>query len=435
MDTLAIVLLAIMLVAVLFAKGIRISIIVIFNGIWFVMCLLRKLNLCNYYDIDTKAYWIVVLGVFMFDVGYFAMHKNQSHQHQSETILYQYDSSMINQPLLFIVMIVHTVINTIYALRMIPYILSGYSLGNIRAIFQGYDDSANFYTGQGMHRAWSYFVSPWVTVLTCVIIYTLLSKKRLKPSFYLLYLVDMVAYLLYTASRATVFNVMVFAFVYFIVFFDNIDKSTRRKVYLGIAIILLIVLLLTSMSFANRSVSIYSAYRGLGSLYVYASGPISLLDEFVKEAEKNNYHTYGAVFVYPIIRIINAFRIVLGMGKSDICVYVEKILEQKEIFRFIAPGVYFNAYGTIFYEFYLDFRWLGIVIGCLLYGGMSQRVEEHWFKDRVSDRLMIFGGVFSLSFVYSIVRWHFSFMPYVLCFLYVLFICNNIKFTIGGKKL
>ncbi|WP_022778692.1 O-antigen polymerase [Butyrivibrio sp. AE3009] len=431
MELLAIAILGVHFIVVLTLSRFRINMIVSFNGMWFIMALLRWLNLCNFYEIEIRTYWILVLGVVCFNIGYILLFRLRGISFVGIKIE---SRSVVNEPILFGVMIVHTVINIIYASRMVPFILSGYSLGQIRAIFQGYDDSVRFYTGQGMHRAWSYFVSPWIMVFTCVIIYSLFSKRRFRISVYVLYIVDMVAYMLYTASRATIFNIMIFAFVYFFVYFDEINQKKKFYFYIAIFMILAIVLILTYMSFGNRKVGVYKAFKGLGSLYVYASGPISLLDMFIKDADKREITTYGAAAFYPIIRIINAFRVVLGMKKSDICLFVEKILNQKEVFRYVAPKVYFNAYGTLFYELYLDFRWVGIIVGCIFYGGMTYRIEQVWFKRKDSERKMILGGLFAVSFVYSIVRWHFSFMPYILCFIYAFFLCNRIKFTITNNS-
>lgn len=417
----------------MFLFGSKYKMMFLFHGIWSTVLLLHYINLCSYNPVSDKAYVLVLIGTLAFDFGYIIKEHicfaygggGKINSHKTDMI------ESINISLLILLMIIHMVLSIYNAYHAKQLLDTGFLYNQMRQIFQGYIET-DFRT-HSLLVTYTYFSAPLMYAITCVVINSFFKEKKLKWYYYVIYCLDLLCYFFYTSGRSMIFFALVLLVFYLIFYKSNISYELKRKIVCLAIFLLVIVLLVTIYIFSNVNFTMFRGRFGLGSLYVYGSGPISLLDIYIKEVDKSDIQTFGLVFLNPIHQTLNAILGFLGFGKTDLYMSIEELLNYKETFHRIAPNVNLNAYGTLFYDFYLDFREMGVFLGCFLYGVMSNVIEWKLYR-KASEKDMLIGGMYLFSFVQCICRWNFYTIVYCLSFVYILLLCIPIRIRLYNDK-
>lgn len=155
--------------------------------------------------------------------------------------------------------------------------------------------------------------------------------------------------------------------------------------------------------------------------------PTSLFEYWKKVVDDQNVHGYGLGslngFVYPV------FYFLKNIFKIPIPEYVEAIhtiANDTESFVWASNTVTANAYVSIYWYFYMDFRYIGILAGMLLVGYFSERTyrDTLYYKGAKNFSIYCF---FLHMVIFSIVRMPFTIVSSALGFLFVAFILYKKK--------
>lgn len=155
--------------------------------------------------------------------------------------------------------------------------------------------------------------------------------------------------------------------------------------------------------------------------------PTSLFEYWKKVVDDQKVHGYGLGslngFVYPV------FYFLKNIFKIPIPEYVEAIhtiANDTESFVWASNTVTANAYVSIYWYFYMDFRYIGILAGMLLVGYFSERTyrDTLYYKGAKNFSIYCF---FLHMVIFSIVRMPFTIVSSALGFLFVAFILYKKK--------
>jgi oligosaccharide repeat unit polymerase len=155
------------------------------------------------------------------------------------------------------------------------------------------------------------------------------------------------------------------------------------------------------------AIVVFTLARGnslLFEAYTYLSVPVPLLAHWTSAVDDMNIQTFGGSFFYGILTLL--FRLSEAAGHpigSDVSMAVAL---PQEYWVELLPGRYFNAFVTMFYYFFLDFRWVGVVAGGVAWGLIGQSAYRRMWTS--SLRATFFGLLMLQVAIMTFVRWEFS---------------------------
>ncbi len=172
--------------------------------------------------------------------------------------------------------------------------------------------------------------------------------------------------------------------------------------------------------------------RGLGmldNLWTDFALPTSLFEYWKAEVDKENTVGYGLAslngFVYPFFYFLkNVFGIPIPMFVQSIY----DLVGATDSFVWASNRVIANAYVSAYWYLYLDFRYLGIVIGMFLMGYFSEKNYQNMLRNQ-SGRNFVVYSFFVQMIIFSIVRIPFTVVSTALGFLYALLLFKKCKET------
>lgn len=379
----------------------------LFHFLWLVIMLTYSLKLYDLYDVSNFAVLLILLGNIFFFAGAFARRrfkyrriiffKNQRLERD-----FSYRSIMI-------VIIIHLLTSIYFSFRTISFLKQGYAYGFIRNIYQGYTE-ISFTLNQAEDILRNWVSLPLGTVIPAVVVASLLQKKSYKCC-YILFIIDEVLYMFYSQHRAA----LAFIGVYFVIVIANrwstVDNKIKiRIIWLSFLSIVSIVLV------SNSRFNVGDSSIGR-TVYRYICGCIPFFDIKIKEAELYNYQTYGLSFLYGIVTPIESLLGVTPFGKTPFYLWVDSIMLSKEKWIRIGDRTFMNAYATIFYDFYLDFKTPGVCLGSMFFGYMIENAYKRFANFNNTKDLAI-SLTYSVAIVMSMVRWQFGSASFFMAFIY-----------------
>jgi oligosaccharide repeat unit polymerase len=155
------------------------------------------------------------------------------------------------------------------------------------------------------------------------------------------------------------------------------------------------------------AIVVFTLARGnslLFEAYTYLSVPVPLLAHWTSVVDNMGIQTFGGSFFYGIVTLLFRLSEIVGhpIG-SDVSMAVAL---PQEYWVELLPGRYFNAFVTMFYYFFLDFRWIGVVAGGVAWGLIGQSAYRRMWTS--SLRATFFGLLMLQVAIMAFVRWEFS---------------------------
>jgi oligosaccharide repeat unit polymerase len=222
-----------------------------------------------------------------------------------------------------------------------------------------------------------YFVGPAQVVLLPLAILFTFNKTRKR--FSLIVYLCVVSGIISSGGRITLLYSIAQMIAVAFYFKVNISKKAKRNIVIASIALLIAIIILTNLR--TRS--------GLWfSIYSYFSAPVVMLSEYMRVADSMKIQTFGGATLYPFMYIANAVTDVLGMNIKYLnnLVYYVGLPQRQWIELF--PGRAYNAFCSMFYFFYLDFRYVGVIVVSFIYGGVTSYVYKKSFKERSQKYLL-----------------------------------------------
>lgn len=329
--------------------------IFIFCGIWILICTFALLGLYDFKSYSHTVIKIVLCGVICFALGNFFVGGINVGKQAGPT-LNSRESLGLNMYLLnFILLLVciGSILSLYYSFRAF---LSGMTYLEVRGSLLKYNDK-QIISNSFVSSFINYFCGPAKTVLLPMAIIFLFNKTHRR--FCLIAFLCAFAGVVSSGGRITILYTVVQLVAAVVYYGIQISKKVKRNIRKAVVVMIGALIVLTNL---RTSSGIWF------SVYAYFSVPVALLSEFIEIADSTHFYAYGGATLYPFLYIANVVTDTLGMNikyLNDLIYYVG-LPQEKWIELF--PGRVYNAFCSLFYFFYLDFRTVGIAIFSFIYG-------------------------------------------------------------------
>lgn len=225
-----------------------------------------------------------------------------------------------------------------------------------------------------------------------------------------------------TANRSGFLLLFIYILIVGLIFIRNSrslsfknNRLLKRYKYLLLAIVIIasLVLVITTIS---RGVDLST------NIYLNLAIPPRMFEIWSKTVQEVELHGYGEAslmgFLLPIKYIFNN---ILKIWDATNINAVYNMIQLTDV-QWVWPGpkITANAYVSMFWNLYTDFRYGGILVGSFLYGTIS--AQSFWNAIRTNNPRML--SVFCLilySVLYSFVRFQFSDSRFVLAIIFISF--------------
>ena len=225
-----------------------------------------------------------------------------------------------------------------------------------------------------------------------------------------------------TANRSGFLLLFIYILIVGLIFIRNSrslsfknNRLLKRYKYLLLAIVIIasLVLVITTIS---RGVDLST------NIYLNLTIPPRMFEIWSKTVQEVELHGYGEAslmgFLFPIKYIFNN---ILKIWDATNINAVYNMIQLTDV-QWVWPGpkITANAYVSMFWNLYTDFRYGGILVGSFLYGTIS--AQSFWNAIRTNNPRML--SVFCLilySVLYSFVRFQFSDSRFVLAIIFISF--------------
>lgn len=380
----ALTLLAMALIIALLNRG-------IFNPISITLALLAlssglaSLHLYGLYEYDPIATTIIIVGgvsVFFGSLLTLAVGAKR----QQGVVVADDQDGLVRYGRLNLALALSIAILLVTRWQQLELLASGGSLADVRNAFLGYGGS-----DAAVDLVDRVFVGPVVTVALPVFLWSLLRRKA-TPSFVILFVAAGALNQVTSGGR--------FIFLYAgVMILALLAKSGNLHLRTARARIIL--------AFLALGVAVFTLARGnelFFEAYTYFAIPVPLLAHWAADVESTGILTLGASFFYGgltlLFRLSEILGMPLGAGVSA------AVALPQDYWVELLPDRPFNAFVTMFYYFFLDFRWVGVVLGGFAWGALGQ-----WSYGRTWNsglRATLFGLLMLQVAMMSFVRWEFT---------------------------
>ena len=347
--------------------------ITFFSGLWAIIALLASLQLFGFAGYSEDAIFIVLLGIIGFGAGCLLAEAAYSRigSKLPNTRERQIAAPHFNMPMLRSILILVCVGQAVSLFTALLSFAQGASYVDIRGARLGYSDD-QFFSNPIISVYVNYFCGPALTMLIPVSITLWFSGRHRR--FCILVLLCALAGVVSSGGRITLVYAaiqLVAALLYFKV---DIPAKVKNRVLVAIALGLVAVIILT----LTRSGTSF-----LESAYSYFTIPVGLLSTFSEYVDATGFQSFGGAFLYPLFYVANAVTQLFGIEIDylvDLVSYVA--LPQETWVGGLFPGRSYNAFSSIFYFFYLDFREPGVFALSLVYGVLMSIAYRKSYYER-----------------------------------------------------
>ena len=362
--------------------------VIVFTSLWLFICTLASLRLYGFTGYSEKTIGYIACGSVAFSLGAFSSTlvnkqttKQTRYAHLRGKTL-QTDDSNQQQHLCFkfleIILALACVGNALSFFSSLNAFRSGASYMEVRGSRLGYNDEQAF-SNPIVGLFVNYFCGPAMTVLIPVAIVFLFKKQHRKFS-----LIVFLCVLMNTVSsggRISIIYIALQLIATFLYYRRTISTKTKRTVTIAVIAGIVALFILTSLR-TNQNFS--------QAIYAYFTVPVGLFSYYTSIVDINNFESFGAATFYPPFYVLASVATFFGAKTSflDNLIYYVGLPQETWTSTLFPTGSY-NAFCSLFYFFYLDFRIVGIVLFSLLYGFMSGYVYKKQ-RTRTNDTWFIF---------------------------------------------
>lgn len=389
----------------------------VFCFYWAAIIFLASLELFGMIKVSSRTYFIIFIGGLGYIIGYLL-----SKNYRSVRITIQkkrlrqidFQEYEIRYKLVYGAMFVVCAFYLYSLIKIILFLRAGTDYGAIRTMMLhgGEDGIERLYTN--LETLFSqYIVVP--SVFICVPL-SLISVVRgeAKKSFVALTFFDLILYVICTGSRIILASLIV-QIVYLMIIYKvtvpkRVTKWLKRIILIGVIAIIIITLMRRSEYWEKINYTIYQSY------YSYSCLCVPLLDTWLDIIDANNFITYGLASLKPLLSIPDVIFRQFGISNLDIYYYTVGILNSTEDYFWVFDNKNYNAFVTLFFYFYLDFREIGVFLGSLLYGGFCGKHYRSVTRNNNMRNVLLFLLLLQ-GFTKMLVRWEFSINNYLIAFI------------------
>ena len=401
----------------------------VFFLIWGFAIAGAKMQLYNIYEVSDETYTIVFIGLLSFFIGYmvidiffikkFTPRNNLNFENFKKTNPNNFNLNL-NYKYIYVFAFCALIFFGSSAIKALQILIDGNTFHYIRTI-----SSDDVLAGSPIIRSLrAYIFVPGLSILIIISAIDLIVGKKDKKLFLLTFIISLLQ-TLSTGGRITFLNFIFYIILSRLIFNRKIKINKKTKIIINISTVIIIFLFI----FISKSRGITSL---TSSLYFYLSGAFPHLDYRLGVIDAMEYQTYGFAALNGLFTSI--FFILKNLGITNYPVLFQETVQYINVENFVSIGqnVYFNAFVTPFFYFYLDGRYIGVILGSFLYGIIASLSYNNMKRNLTLKHILLFMIVIQ-GLATSIIRFQFIDMAYFLSFVYVLFLFRKRRIKIKLK--
>ncbi len=392
----------------------------LFCGLWSFICVLSSFRLYGMYTFSNRPYIIILIGFIGFCFGYLAclIKRRKIIIRFWRKKDYGRCEYFIDEKLLLICSAITTFFYAIITVRVLSIMSTGLSASAIRGLY--FEASDMTYGSALFAQISAFIINPMMLALIPVNVIYFLQKMRLNI-INILFLINLALYCTITFGRIIIVNTIVSLIIGTLIMGLSLEKEVKRKLIrtfikyiLPFCVILFVVIYnISNMRQSEKSDPILFGEQ----FYSYLTVVIPLMDNNLAYIDNNQYSTYGVIFLKGILNFLMAFGRKFGI-RFPLFEQASSIIIHTEEYVPVFPGRVYNAFVSIFFAFYVDFREFGVFLGSAFYGWIMCK----YFKEIHTKNIKAIAIYLWLmqSLVKSFFRWEFVRMDYCLAFIWLM---------------
>jgi oligosaccharide repeat unit polymerase len=279
--------------------------------------------------------------------------------------------------------------------KVIPLLLSGHDLGYIRDLLFSYEE--NEMRSSGLIVILNNFMVTPTTYFMMAYLPVEVFREKDRNNYLIAEIIIMLVLWIFTTGGRTVLLFMGVSLlcVYlqklkdkklsiYLLLRNKIKKTSKLKKFLilgGCTSILVVAMFMITFSRSGEKVDI------LRTLYIYFGAPIEFLDYNINliDNEHSNIYGYGVSsfygFIYPIMFLLRILYIVNPYPAHMTLIHDMSVGNLQNVVN-LGGDININAFATLFYQPYLDGRFVGVAIILALLGFVGSLFYFKWTKQK-----------------------------------------------------
>lgn len=372
-------------ILILVYKNQFLSPLFVFSSVWLLVIGLFSLRLFGIYDIAFNTKLVLFCGICCYILGY----SSQNRGHLVTSNNSKPNNTVAVKKISILSLILVVVAFPFYSPLLLQVLVTGTLGAGKTALISGQISSGGVIL--------QYVVRPFTYIIIALSAYFLLTDRRKKTI-----IICGLCFCIFEFFGAGAKVILVYYVLCLFVAF-GFNKTgfifhqkllTAKKIMLAISGVILVALI---------------QIVGWKNIYFYGCGCIPILDNIVNGSFYiSEGYTYGFLSFNSVIRLIIKGLGIFGIEvESELFERANMYFERFEYTVEVANGVDYNAFHSLFGDFYCDFGYLGVCILSFLFGAFSC-----WcYKQHVSKNSLWSHTLYCILMYYtlfSMVRFHMS---------------------------
>ena len=390
---------------------------VVFTTMWVIISFLSSLCLYGLNKTSARAYFLAFVGVLSFDVGCLMRTKIRIKVKKIAGIN-RGDDYEVRYGLLIIMYLIAIAFSFVLARRSINLLMHGTPMSVIRNNYRNIeaglivDSKLTYYVEQ-------YFVAAAEFAAVALFPIILFAKKNIKKFILIIEIVlFLILHLFVTGARSFMIDVVLGVVLYALMnrqlnrqfkeYFSKIPKSVIVLVGVGAAF------MVVYMSRLRKGDEI-SMIR---EMYMYFSISFPLFDIHLNMMALTPTYTYGMTMLNGLFRPLQLLLSSIGIPTLPLYRRASQMLGANNDYFYVGQ-TRANSFVTAFFNFYMDFGAVGIILGCFLWGYLSQSVYQN-LKLNPNRRIQAIYILIVMGLFLSFAKLQFTAYRYLYAFLILL---------------
>lgn len=399
--------------------------LLIFNSIWLLIFILESFHLYGLYASEEKIYRYMFWGIMAFNIGYTLW---AGFRRKYRLRLFKYN--IINDNIefepryefLYILAIICIIYYMSSAINTITHLISGTSMGEIRKMVQAASGSNAYRASKILNSISVLIIVPGSSVIQAVAAIDFWVGKRNKLLFYFGIILAIISSIS-EGGRTSVVNFFIYMIIGYVLSNNYLKqknilskKINKKRRYIIIIFSIISILFISWFSISRTGQTLYK------NLYLYFSMEPYMFNLWANKVDSSRIYGYTEAslngFSFMILYIIkNIFNVDFPAHWKSVYDIIRATDSQWQSITNISTQA--NAYVTTFWFFYLDGRFIGILIGMFTYGVYVAHVFIEAIKYPNPKKICIFAFIFQ-GLVYTFIRFPFSNIYYAIAYLMIL---------------
>lgn len=390
-----------------------------------IFCLPLLFSIVDLYKsmikVSSITVWVLFLGLLGFVIGTLPKIKlnigsRTSKVHNNECLKYR-------KEIVYGAVTISLIFNVFMTMTTLQFLARGYAYSSIRDLMFGYS---------GVDEAFfkSSFLSTfnsWVSV-PCIYLVASLTVLDIFEKYFswflrIVMIIDIAMYIFASGGRIIVLTILIQGFFLMQYYKVSIPKKMKKKI-IKIGIVLIVMLVVITMHRAKTSEFLT---QKVNTVYAYFNIPLPILSNWIENTQNSGIYGLGYGFLNGFMELISFI-----LGKVGIVVQsYQRVSEQLSLPQTkwiqIYNGHWYNAFCTLFYYFYVDFRLPGVFIESLLFGMYVKRYYRKVCIQKDRSYLPVYLTILQVIAM-AFIRWQFGTLSHIITMILAVFCAKR-----GGK--